>query len=913
MKRVSLVLLIILLFLVSAPFILPLKLAAQVKGEYSNDRVVVGFKGGIPGNLEARIQKHGGGSVISKNDGINFIVVSTGNPDIFIEGMSKDPDVGYAERDGVAYASFTPNDTYYSSQWGPADVYANVAWDTTTGSGSVIVAIIDTGVLYTHPDLQANIWTASDGTHGYDFVNSDNDPIDDNGHGTHCAGIVAAVIDNGLGVAGMSQSSIMAVKVLNRQGKGFLSDVASGITWAVDHGANIISMSLGGSTGTSTLQSAVAYAYGHNCLIVAAAGNDNGGPVEYPAMYDQVIAVSALDQGDTIASYSSVGSKIEVSAPGTSILSTYIQSNGNPTYAYASGTSMACPHVAGVAALVLTRNPSLTNINLRNILDMTAVDLGSIGKDSSYGYGKVNAAVAVQNALSAIKFTTSGIGSDVVGAILTIDSITYTYNQLQSLTFNWDPGSTHIVTALDPISAGPGKQYRWVSWTNGDGLSGTGSSTYTVPTSSQTVTVNFKTQYQISFALNPSGSGSTFPSGTNVWEDTGQLGVSATPGTEYTFSGWTSDTASITFANTVNPSITATIGGSGTITANFNAKPIVNYLSLYSITDHTWLNTGDTISAGKTLRIYYGISDSETPTADLTVKISYGPTGGSLTEQSATYFSTWNYFYYDWVIPSSTTLSLYDVKVEVSDGNGGSATLTTTGSFSVDSNPVINYLSLYSITDHTWLTEGDEISAGKTLRIYYGISDAETPTADLMVKISYGPTGESLTEKTATYFSTWDYFYYDWVIPSSATLSPYDIKVDVSTPDLRSTTSITPNVFKVVGGTPVINYLSLYSITDHTWLNTGDTISSGKTLRIYYGISDAETPTADLTVKISYGPSGGSLTEHSAMYFSTWNYFYYDWVIPGGAAAGHYDVKVDVSTPDLRSTSDTELNAFNLI
>ena len=203
-NKASIGLLIFLIILISTLPIAPFSLTAYVDGEYSPDRVVVGFKIRIPGDFEAKIRGFGG-SVLSKNDKINFVIASTPDPDRFIAAIKNIPEVMYAERDPIAYAlDFTPNDAYYSSQWGPQDIYAPAAWDTTKGSSSVIIAILDTGVEYTHPDLQANIWTASDGTHGWDFVNSDNNPMDDNGHGTHCAGIAAAVINNGVGIAGIS-------------------------------------------------------------------------------------------------------------------------------------------------------------------------------------------------------------------------------------------------------------------------------------------------------------------------------------------------------------------------------------------------------------------------------------------------------------------------------------------------------------------------------------------------------------------------------------------------------------------------------------------------------------------------------------------------------------------------------------
>jgi subtilisin family serine protease len=250
------------------------------------------------------------------------------------------------------------------------------------------VAVVDTGVDYNHEDLYGRV------IKGYDFVNSDSDPMDDQGHGTHCAGIIGATLNNGVGIAGLAQVSIMAVKVLDYQGSGYYSWIANGIKYAVDNGADVISMSLGGPSDSTTMKDACDYAWSKGVLVVAAAGNDYGGPVSYPAKYDSVMAVSAIDSSNLLASYSNVGPEIEVCAPGSSVLSCY----PGDQYKSMSGTSMACPHVAGVAGLVFSENQYLSNNDVRNILCDTATDLGSSGFDTSYGYGKVNAQAAVNAA-----------------------------------------------------------------------------------------------------------------------------------------------------------------------------------------------------------------------------------------------------------------------------------------------------------------------------------------------------------------------------------------------------------------------------------------------------------------------------------------------------------------------------------
>lgn len=350
--------------------------------------LILGFSDKIPSDIHKKVKAHGA-SVVSKNDELNFVVVDPKgmNKAELMAEMSGFPNISYVEEDYIATAFLDPNDPGYLSQWGPKDIFAPLAWDITLGSPNVIVAIVDTGVDYKHPDISGNYYVG-----GYDFINNDADPMDDNGHGTHMAGIVAAVTNNGIGVAGISQSKIMAEKVLNANGNGLYSAVAMGITHAANNGAKVISMSLGGNSSSKTLEKAVNYAWKKGVLIVAAAGNDYGGTITYPAAYSKVIAVSALNPDDSFAVYSNHGKKIELSAPGTSVYSTYLGGG----YIYLSGTSVATPFVSGSAALVLSKNSRLTNKKVRDILDNSAVDLGERGRDVYFGYGKVNPYGALQ-------------------------------------------------------------------------------------------------------------------------------------------------------------------------------------------------------------------------------------------------------------------------------------------------------------------------------------------------------------------------------------------------------------------------------------------------------------------------------------------------------------------------------------
>jgi subtilisin family serine protease len=320
------------------------------------------------------------------------------------------------EPERMARTLYTPNDPRLSLQWGLDTINAYEAWDITRGNHSVVVAVLDTGIDWNHPDLEPNMWTDADGYHGYNFIDNNRMPMDDNVnsydengiwipgtytyHGTHVAGVVGAAIDNNEGIAGVAQIRLMAVKVMNESGEGTDSTVASGIRWAVDpdgdgdtsDGAHIITMSLGVDGASSVLTNAVNFASAHGVVMVAASGNSGSSVVSYPAAYPNVIAVGAVDSGERRATFSDFGDNLDVMAPGVQIFSTQL----GGSYQYLSGTSTAAPHVAGVAALMLTVNPALTPVEIGGILNSTAKDISRAGYDTSTGWGIVDAFAAVE-------------------------------------------------------------------------------------------------------------------------------------------------------------------------------------------------------------------------------------------------------------------------------------------------------------------------------------------------------------------------------------------------------------------------------------------------------------------------------------------------------------------------------------
>ena len=310
--------------------------------------------------------------------------------------LANDSHVASFEEDAVRQFDTTvSNDPQIGNLWGMTKIDAQDAWGISTGSKSVVVAVIDTGVDYTHPDLAANIWTnpnaGEDGfvgdVHGYNFVANTGDCMDDNGHGTHVSGTIAAVGNNGLGVAGVNWStSIMALKFLNSQGQGYLSDAVRAINYATmertTYGVNVrvMNASWGGGSFSTAMQSAIQAAGDAGILFVAAAGNsasNNDVTPQYPANYrlPNVISVAASDQNDNLAYFSCYGATtVDIAAPGVSIYSTL---PGN-RYGALSGTSMATPQVSGVAALAWAVDPNASVADVRNAILQGADPLASL-------------------------------------------------------------------------------------------------------------------------------------------------------------------------------------------------------------------------------------------------------------------------------------------------------------------------------------------------------------------------------------------------------------------------------------------------------------------------------------------------------------------------------------------------------
>lgn len=366
----------------------------------SADRYIIMFDEGVGGAAALRTLGRYNVVVGERLPIINGAVVYL--PRSVVSELRDEPLVRHLEKDSVVFALSDPvgiaapggNGKPAPAQpaevlpWGVDRIDAELAWTVNRGT-SVKVGVIDTGISLSHPDLAGNI------SGGYNAIDPAKSANDDNGHGSHVAGTIGA-IDNTIGVIGVApEVDLYAIKVLNRNGSGSLSDVIEGIDWARTNGMDVVNMSLGSASDSLSMHVAVAQAQNAGVIVVASAGN-SGGSVGFPAAYMEAIAVSATDQNDVITSFSSRGPEVDVAAPGVSVYSSYKGSS----YATLSGTSMSAPHATGSLALLLLTAPGAYDVNFNGSwdpeeaqrkLEDTALDLGAAGKDALYGSGRIDA------------------------------------------------------------------------------------------------------------------------------------------------------------------------------------------------------------------------------------------------------------------------------------------------------------------------------------------------------------------------------------------------------------------------------------------------------------------------------------------------------------------------------------------
>uniref|UniRef100_A0A061S5S3 Serine protease n=1 Tax=Tetraselmis sp. GSL018 TaxID=582737 RepID=A0A061S5S3_9CHLO len=383
----------------------------------NNGRLLVGFTSNAqPANVQVLLDKFGVKKVKNtKSKNLSVLHADKDSLEQLVTELEQDPAVAFVERDQVVTADYITNDPELPRLWGLPKTGVQSAWDTQRGSRNTVVCVIDTGVDYTHPDLYANMWVNPgeipgngidddgngyiDDVYGINAITEDGDPMDDNSHGTHCAGTIGAVGNNAIGVVGVVHTvSIMACKFLSSSGSGYVSDAVLCLDYALEKGARITSNSWGGGGFSLALSELIDTAESRGQLFIAAAGNsaqDNDVTPHYPSSYPQdiVLSVASTDNtaDDRLSSFSCWGSTaVDIGVPGSGIYSTL---PGN-LYGYKSGTSMATPHVSGAAALLLSQNPDLTAAEVKTaLLGSVTSSEQLIGKTVSGGRLNVSAAL----------------------------------------------------------------------------------------------------------------------------------------------------------------------------------------------------------------------------------------------------------------------------------------------------------------------------------------------------------------------------------------------------------------------------------------------------------------------------------------------------------------------------------------
>lgn len=389
--------------------------------EYVEGEVIVKFKESMSLQSLSIFENNYGLSLIKKSSESEHLLfrIDCGlSVDDMVEKLNENPSVAYAEPNFIVRACYSPNDPYFDYQWNLKLIQSHLAWDINMGDPDVIIAILDTGIAYEDyagfcraTDLEEDIFVP-----GYDFINNDSHPNDDNGHGTFVCGVISQTINNSFGSCGVApKCSIMPVKILDRDGSGNQFNLADGIRFAARNGAKVINMSLGAPVGSYVEEEAINYAFEQGAFLCAASGNDGLNRNYYPAAYPRVCAVGAIKYNKKRASYSNYGAYLDLMAPGGAesyyedlnkdghpdlILSQGFTARNYCTFRFywINGTSVACPHVAAVAGLIFSYKVATHPQDVFDVLTSQAEDINEEGYDIETGYGMVNAYLSLSYA-----------------------------------------------------------------------------------------------------------------------------------------------------------------------------------------------------------------------------------------------------------------------------------------------------------------------------------------------------------------------------------------------------------------------------------------------------------------------------------------------------------------------------------
>lgn len=358
---------------------------AQRQARWVEGELLIGFRAGVgPAGRFKLYRDHGAAFVEDVGQSTRVVRIRVPAPllDAIQRRMERRPEIRFVEKNFVFEPAFSPNDPQYVSQWHLPLILAPAAWDTTQGAPGVVIAILDSGIDTSHPEFAGKLVA------GYNTYSNNTNIVDQYGHGTEVAGAAGAWTNNGQGIAGVASAApIMPVRVTDATGRATSASLANGIIWAADHGARVINLSFNSVAGNATIRAAAEYAVNHGALVVAASGNC--GCIDPTPENPFILSVSATDEGDGLAGFSSVGPFVDLAAPGNNILTT----ERFGLYGAVSGTSLASPIVAGVAGLMFAANPTLTPTLVTELLEATAVN-GSGGYNQSFGWGRVDALAA---------------------------------------------------------------------------------------------------------------------------------------------------------------------------------------------------------------------------------------------------------------------------------------------------------------------------------------------------------------------------------------------------------------------------------------------------------------------------------------------------------------------------------------